>query len=326
MGRFDDRALLAILLLSRFVGGAGGASTGIVQAFVGDAVVPEERAKALGWISASTSAGIVLGPALGSLATRLGPAFPGLIAAALCALNLVLARRYLPESTSHETRADARSSGRGSVRERMREVLRHPRQPVARLIWIYALGMMAFMASNAMLALFLQARFGFTERSIGWAYSLIGVVGLLMRSVVLDPAVRAWGERGAMRLGLSALAVSFALQPFVGRLELYAFVVVLVPVGTALLFPANSSLVSRFAPRKELGAAMGVQQTYGGLSRLVAPLWAGWAFQELGAGSPFLICAGLMAATWLFALGLEAPPRAKAAPVAAEPAAEGASA
>jgi predicted MFS family arabinose efflux permease len=171
--------------------------------------------------------------------------------------------------------------------------------------------MMAFMASNAMLALFLQERFGFTEKSIGWAYSGIGVIGLLMRSVVLDPAVRWLGERGVMRLGLGALAASFALQPFAPSLELYAAIVVLVPIGTALLFPANSSLVSRFAGRSELGTVMGVQQTYGGLSRLVAPLWAGWAFQSLGAGSPFLICAVLMAATWSFALGLEAPPRSK---------------
>ena len=38
--------LLGLLFFSRLVQGAGGATTGVVQAYVGDAVVAEERAKA----------------------------------------------------------------------------------------------------------------------------------------------------------------------------------------------------------------------------------------------------------------------------------------
>jgi MFS family permease len=66
MDRFDARGLIAILFLSRFVQGAGGATTGVVQAYIGDAIVPEDRAKALGWISAATSAGVMIGPSTSS--------------------------------------------------------------------------------------------------------------------------------------------------------------------------------------------------------------------------------------------------------------------
>ena len=54
-----------LLLLSRVVQGAGGGTTGVVQAYVADAVEPEERAKALGWISAATNVGVALGPPVG---------------------------------------------------------------------------------------------------------------------------------------------------------------------------------------------------------------------------------------------------------------------
>src|SRR3712207_4861404 len=37
-----------LLFLFRLVQGAGGGTTGVVQAYVSDAVIPEERAKALG--------------------------------------------------------------------------------------------------------------------------------------------------------------------------------------------------------------------------------------------------------------------------------------
>src|SRR4030081_1174308 len=51
-----------LLFLFRLVQGAGGGTTGVVQAYVSDAVPPEDRAKALGWISAATSAGVMIGP------------------------------------------------------------------------------------------------------------------------------------------------------------------------------------------------------------------------------------------------------------------------
>ncbi len=300
---------LVILGLSRLVQGAGGATTGVVQAYVGDAIVAEERAKALGWITAATSAGVMLGPALGSLTSTLGPAAPGLSAALLCVVNLLFAWRWLPESTSHESRSTARSAAQRPLARQMLLVAAHPRRPVARLIWIYAVPMMAFMAMNGILALYLQARFAFTEKTIGYLYTYVGTISLVMRSLILGPAVRRLGEVGAMRLGLLSLVAGFALQALAPSTPVFLAVIVLVPVGTALLFPATTSLVSRFAERHELGATMGVQQAYGGVARLIGPLWAGAAFQALGPGAPFWISAVLAFATFLFAGGLAAPAR-----------------
>jgi len=314
--QFDHRGLIGLLYLSRLVQGGGGATTGVVQAYVGDTVAPEERAKALGWISAATSAGVMIGPAIGSLASLVGPASPGLFAAFFCLVNLVSARRFLTESSSHEVRAEAKSLAPGSVRRRLTEVLRHPTRPVARLVWIYGAGMMAFMAMNAVLALFLQARFGFTAKTIGFVYTGVGTVSLVMRSLILGPAVRRHGEVGVVRLGLVSLGASFLLQPLAPNLVVYSAVLVLIPVGTALLFPATSALVSRFASRSDLGVVMSVQQAYGGLARLVGPIWAGAAFEGFGPGSPFFLCSGLAAATLVFALGVE-PPRATPAKVEA---------
>ncbi|MDQ1349125.1 MAG: transporter [Acidobacteriota bacterium] len=306
MARISPGWLIALIFVSRFVAGAGGATTGVVQAYVGDAIVPEERAKALGWISAATSAGVMLGPALGSLAAFGGPATPGLVATALCLLNLLFVKRWLPESSSAEARAQAKIEGRGSLRRRMLDVFVHPQRPVARLIWIYAVGMMAFMAMNAVLALFLQQRFGITEKSFGLIYTFVGAISLVMRSLLLGPAVRRLGESGVMRIGLAALAAGFAAQAVAPSLLVFFAAILFIPVGTALLFPASSSLVSRFAQRHELGATMGVQQAYGGVARLVGPMWAGFTFERFGPGAPFWISCGLAIATLVFAGGLHA--------------------
>ena len=87
-----------LLFASRIVQGAGGGTTGVAQAYVADTVEPKDRARALGWLSSATAAGVILGPAIGSFAFALGPAAPGLVAAGLCLVNVVFAWKWLPES------------------------------------------------------------------------------------------------------------------------------------------------------------------------------------------------------------------------------------
>src|SRR6185369_13013196 len=59
---------LLLLFLSRVVQGAGGGTVGVIQAYVADSTAPEDRARALGWLSATTNLGVALGPVVGSFA------------------------------------------------------------------------------------------------------------------------------------------------------------------------------------------------------------------------------------------------------------------
>jgi len=61
---FAYASTISLLLLSRIVQGFGGGTIGVVQAYVADASDPNDRAKSLGWLSAATSLGAVVGPNL----------------------------------------------------------------------------------------------------------------------------------------------------------------------------------------------------------------------------------------------------------------------
>ena len=113
---------LWLLFLSRLVQGAGGGTVSVIQAYVADAIEPKDRAKGLGWLSASTNAGVALGPVLGVLALKWGTQGPGLLAAALCVINIGFAWKYLTESRDMTEAAAARSRPR--VRGRSREAVR----------------------------------------------------------------------------------------------------------------------------------------------------------------------------------------------------------
>src|SRR5690606_8703630 len=250
--------------------------------------------RSLGWISAATNLGVAIGPVLGSLTYTLGREAPGLFAAGLCLLNMTFAWRFLKES--HDVEA-ARSEGVRVRRSRdaISGVLARSGEPASRLIWIYALAMGAFQGTTAILALFLALRYQVTETTIGYFFMYIGAISVLTRAVILGPLVDRVGEAKLSRLGIILLAIGLAGIPFTDGYLSLALTVALVPLGTAFTFPCITALLSRVISRHERGLYMGVQQTFGGVARVVGPLWAGWAFDHLGIGVPFWTGALLVA-------------------------------
>lgn len=303
-----------LLFASRIVQGAGGGTTGVAQAYVADTVEPKDRARALGWLSSATAAGVIFGPAIASFAFRLGPEAPGLVASGLCLVNVAFAWRWLPESRQGERRAA--SSPRKPLWHPAWLVLRHPGTLVSRLIWIYGIGMIAFSAMTSVLALYLQATFSLTEKTIGPIFAYVGVLSLVMRSLLLGPIVDRLGERWTMRAGALLLAAGLLLYPIPQTLWALAAVIPLVPIGTALLFPATTSLMSRYSDARELGTTMGVAQTFSGLARVVAPLLATTIFQRLGHTWPFYLAGAVVALAGI--LTLKFPDDSGAVPQPAE--------
>jgi multidrug resistance protein len=296
-----------LLFLSRLVQGAGGGTTGVAQAYVADTMAPADRARALGWLSAATSAGVTLGPAIGSFAARFGQEAPGLVAAALCLVNIAFAWRWLPESRPREEGAPR---VRPPIWFTAWSALRHPGTGLARLLWIYGIGMLAFSAMTSILALYLGAEFGLDETTIGPIFTYIGILSFVMRSLLLGPIVDRLGEPWTMRLGTLLLVVGLVLYPLPRDLWTLAIVIPLVPIGTALLFPSTTSLMSRHSDPRELGATMGVAQTFAGLARVAAPLLATAAFQRLGHGWPFYLAGSCVAIVGILALQVQAMPSA----------------
>ena len=305
-----------LLLLSRIVQGAGGGTVGVIQAYVADSTEPEHRAKALGWLSAATNLGVALGPPLGSLALLIGHMGPGVVAAGLCLVNMAFAWKYLRESRDMEDARLATRKPRAS-RDAIARVVTHAKEPGPRLIWMYAIAMGAFSAVTAILPLFLADQFGIGEKRVWIFFTYIGGISVITRAGILGRAVEKFGEARLSRIGLVMLAMGLASYPFVHSYVLLAITIALVPLGTAFTFPCVTSLLSRVIPSNERGLYMGVQQTYGGISRVLIPLWAGFSYDHLGRQVPFLTSAMLVLLTLLLGLGVDDGRDVKAIPTQA---------
>lgn len=306
---------LWLLFVSRIIQGAGGGTVGVIQAYVADATKPDDRARVLGWLSAATNAGVALGPAIGSWLRPLGAEWPGLVAAGLCVVNMIFVWRYLTEARTINT-ADRKlaDAGRGSSRAVIARVVSHPSEPASRLILIYALAIGAFQGITAVLALFLGWRFGFTELSIGYVFTYIGVLSVVARAVFLGGLVDRYGEARLARIGLVLLTtglLAVGLAP--NRVLLFA-AVALLPLGTAFTFPCVTALLSRVISSAQRGLYMGVQQTYGGISRVGFPIIFGYAYDAIGQSSPFFISATMVLVTFFMASKIASfAPRKRAA-------------
>jgi MFS family permease len=333
---------LFFLYLSRIVQGAGGGTVSVIQAYVADATAPEERAGALGWLSAATNAGVALGPLLGSATHTMGARGPGLVAAALCILNMAFAWRYLSESRDMTEAAESKADNtqRSRSRDAIVRVVSHSAAPASRLIWIYAIAIGAFQGVTSMLALLLSARFGVTEQTIGFFFAYMGTLSVVTRALILGRMVDRFGEARLSRIGTVLLATGIALLAFIRPLAdpagvaamlggvlpwravallpylPLAIAVAFLPLGTAFTFPCVTSLLSRVISSKERGMYMGVQQTFGGVSRVLFPILFGFLYDRSSA-LPFLVSSAMVLFTVYLGLGMEAYARQDAKPAAA---------
>jgi MFS family permease len=192
-------------------------------------------------------------------------------------------------------------------------VLRHPAGAVQRLTLIYAVGMLAFSSLSSVLALYLSAEFGVTEKTIGYVFLYLGIFSVLMRSALIGPIVDRIGEPWSIRMGAATLILGLMTLPLVPTVWVLAIVLPLVPIGTALLFPATTALMSRASAKSETGTTMGIAQTFAGISRVTAPLVATNLFHRVSHGSPFFFAAVAVGLVSLLAFQVRA--RAAAEPV-----------
>jgi MFS family permease len=309
---------LLVLFLSRLVQGAGGGTVGVIQAYVADSTDPKDRARALGWLSATTNLGVALGPVLGSFAIALGKrdiipgshtlqmghAAPGIMAAGLCLLNMIFVWRYLKESRDFSEQPKEGEIRRSSSQAIWR-VISHAREPSSRLIWIYAIAIGAHYGSFAVLALFLNVRFQVTELTIGYFFMYVGAISVFARVLLLGRAVDWLGEANLSRLGIILLAAGVGGMPLSRNFGMLAIAVALIPLGAAFTYPCVTALLSRVIAPRERGLYMGMQQTYGGVTRIIAPLFFGWAFDHLGVSAPYFFSSAFILATIFLGFGLD---------------------
>jgi len=290
----------ALLLASRLLAGVFAATIGTAQAYIADVTGETQRGRGMALIGAAFGIGFTFGPVLGWLTHELGPAWPGLAAAALSLSALLFAWRKLPEPERHAAR-EPRARFAGLV-----HVAGHPR--VMLVVGLQFAATFAFAAFEGTLALLTKREYGYGFRGTGLLFTYIGFCllvaqGMLVRRLMPRVGERAFARFGALCLGAGLVGIPLVGAGLGGVLPVLAVTV----LGFAMLTPSLSSLLSLHTPEAMQGEVLGIGQSSLSLARILGPFLGNVLFAR-GADLPYWTAAAVMLVAASLTLALPGRP------------------
>jgi DHA1 family tetracycline resistance protein-like MFS transporter len=288
------------LFVGRVISGITAGSISAAFAYVADVTPPEQRAARFGLIGVAFGAGFVLGPALGGLAGAIDPRLPFWIAAVLSLVNAFYGWFILPESLPPERRmafAWTRANPLGALK-----LLRSHRELFG-LASVNFLGNLAHAVLPSMGVLYMLYRYGWDERTVGLVMAGVGLCAIVVQGGLIGPAVKQFGERKALIIGLLFGAIGFFVYGGAPTGLLFLSGVPLMALW-GIANPAAMGIMSRRVGADEQGQLQGANASIQGIANLIGPGLFTLSFAlairpELGVqfpGTPFVIAALLLLA------------------------------
>ena len=281
---------LWMLFLFRALGGIlSSATLPTAMAYISDTTSDKDRGGGMGVVGAAMGVGMVLGPGIGGMLGNNSLQAPFFLAAALSFLAMIFVWVFLPESLALERRS---------------RVLHGFRGPQLGLMWAALLGpigflyILAFMHNFALsnfegiFAYYAEAAFGYTSRTIGLILTIVGLTSAVVQGMLTGVATRKWGDVAVVKASLFASIFGFLLMLTAYDLASVILMTCLFILSNAMLRPAVSSLISKRAGTGQ-GVAMGLNNAFMSLGRVVGPLWAGAALDK-NIKLPFMTAALVM--------------------------------
>ena len=300
-----------MFLLSRVVTGGFGGNLSVATAAVADVTTREERSKAMGLVGAAFGLGLGTGPMLGAFAPHLDIAvhptlarfgfnpfsIAALMAFALSVVNLVWIWRRFTETLTPAMRAEAREP---RLRNPIAAIFGLASPALRRANLVAFVFSVAFVAMESSLTFLATKRFNYTERENGLLLGFLGLCAIVTQGYIVRKMLKTMEEIRVLTLGLAFSAVGLVAIGYADRLAVLLAGIACLALGSGLVNPATSGLISLYAGPEEQGRVLGIFRSLGSLSRAITPLLAGVMFWRLGATSVFVGGAVMS----LFALGL----------------------
>jgi MFS transporter, DHA1 family, tetracycline resistance protein len=290
---------LWLLLVSRLIGGATGASFSVASAYIADVTTPEQRSKSFGILGAVFGLGFVCGPMLGGLLGSYNLRLPYFVSASLSLLNWLYGFFVLPESHPRGQRAPfsiAKANPFSSLAALSRL------RGVGGLISVYALTMLAQLIVQSTWVLYTNFRFEWGPRESGISLFVVGVASALAQGWLLGRLLKRFGE---LRTALFGLTSGFLAYVFYGAATegwmMYAIIIANLLGFTA--GPALQGIVSKSVDAHKQGVTMGSLTAISSIMGVIGPLTGAPLLAFVGhlhprdwrVGITFFLCAFLQA-------------------------------
>ncbi|MBL9203470.1 MAG: MFS transporter [Opitutaceae bacterium] len=308
-----------LFLLARLVGGAFGGNLSVATAAVADVTTRKERSRAMGLVGAAFGLGLVTGPLVGAYTAKIDlsvlyPSLtawgvnpfstPALLALAMSIVNLFWIGARFAETLPAEARGQAREP---RLRNPIAALLSIDRPEVRRINLVAFMYSISFVAMEATLVFLSAQRFGYTAAENGLLMGYLGICSILTQGLIVRRLLAKRPETQVLGMGLVCSVLGLLLIGFAPTPLLLYVGVGLLALGSGLVNPASTGLISLYAGEAEQGRVLGLFRSLGSLSRAITPLCAGALFWTFGAKSVFAAGAVLACLAWVAARSLPQP-------------------
>jgi MFS transporter, DHA1 family, tetracycline resistance protein len=258
---------LGWLFAGRLISGVTSASIPTAMAYIADVTPPQKRAGAFGMISAAFGLGFVLGPAIGGLLGNVNPRLPFWAAGAMSLINAMYGLFVLPESLGPASRGQfswKRANPVGSLK-----LLKRHRE----LLGLGSVLFLSYLTQQSLMntwVLYLDYRYRWTDRAVGLSLALVGICSATVGATLVKPAVRWFGDRNTVLVGLAVGWIGFAIF---GLAPTGAIFLTGIPIMAiwGLCGPPAQGLMTRHVSHTEQGQLQGAIQCIRGLTALIGP-------------------------------------------------------
>jgi MFS family permease len=175
--------------------------------------------------------------------------------------------------------------------------------------------LLAFSAMEFTLTFFAEHRFGYGPADNISIFVFVGVIMALVQGGLVRRIAPRLGERRMAALGLALVVPGLFLigaapggHPAVMYLGLF-----FTALGSGLVTPATTSLVSLYTPPERQGGVLGIFRSLGSFARALGPILGALLFWGAQPAAPYLAAALLVAPTVFMALKLPEPTRSRGA-------------
>lgn len=308
-----------LFLLSRIVSGAFSGNLSVATAAVADVTSREDRSKAMGLVGAAFGLGLVTGPTLGAITAHVNlltyyPALeqfginpfsvPALVAFALCLVNLVWIATRFPETLTPATRSEAREP---RLRNPLSAIFGLKDPAVRRANLVAFVFSVAFVAMESALTFLATKRFGYTVRENGMLLGFLGLCAIVTQGYIVRKLLKVADEIRVLTFGLAFTAVGLLVIAYAGQPWMLYVGLAALALGSGLVNPSTSGLISLYAGAEEQGRVLGIFRSLGSLARAITPVLAGIAFWRFGSASVFVGGAVLSVVALTIGVGLPRP-------------------
>jgi len=285
---FASGATLGIVFLGWAIVGLTDGVASTVFATIADTTTPQQRTRAFSWVSAAIALGLIVGPIVSGILSRLSLVAPVYFVAIAFLMALVWGYFAMPETLPQAQRSHLPNWRHLNPFTQLRISLTLPH--VQRLIASFFLVNLAMFALISNLPALANERFGWTPEQIAPLFALFGFVSVLTQAIVIPKLIPRFGEIRLVVLGTglaSSAFVVYSLFPLSGSAVFLYVGSILVGLGQPIAETALTGLISTRVGASLQGRINSSLQTIQALARVIAPLVAGWLYQSVHPITPY---------------------------------------